>query len=110
MFIRAKHLVTGVAAIFLAFPVWAHTETTTVGISNPTAIAGTQLAPGEYEVKVQDAANQVSVIRDGKVVAEVPCHWIQLPKKADSSEIILTKNQITQIDFRGKTEAIQFAD
>ena len=110
MFIRTKHLVTGIAAIFLAFPVWAHTESTTIEIRNPTAIAGTPLAPGEYELKVQDAANQLSVIRDGKVVAEVPCRWIQLPQKAGDSEVQFTENQITQIDFGGKIEAIQLID
>jgi hypothetical protein len=110
MRIRAEHLLTafGLGFLLLALPVWAHTDTTQMEISSPTVIAGTQLKPGEYELRVKDGATQASIVQDGKVVAEVPCQWIQLPKKAESSQITFSNDQITEIDFGGKTEALQF--
>ena len=71
-------------------------------------IAGTQLSPGDYEIKVKDGATQASVVQDGKVVAQVPCQWIQLSKKPVNSQVISSNNQITEVDFSGKTEAVQF--
>jgi hypothetical protein len=110
MRIRTEHLLTalGLGFLFLALPVWAHTESTQMEISSPTMIAGTQLKPGDYEVRVKDGAPQASIVQDGQVVAEVPCQWIQLPRKAESSQVLLTNDKITEIDFGGKTEALQF--
>jgi hypothetical protein len=110
MRIRAEHILTGLGLgfLFLALPVWAHTESTQIEISSPTVIAGTQLKPGDYELRVKDGAPEASIVQDGKVVAEVPCQWIQLPKKAESSQVLLSNDKITEIDFGGKTEALQF--
>ncbi len=108
MRIRATHLLAGLGVVFLTLPVWAHTNSTEVEINNPTVIAGTRLNPGDYEIKVKDGASQASIIQDDKEVAQVPCQWIQLPKKAENSEVIFSNDQITEIDFGGKTEALQF--
>jgi hypothetical protein len=108
MRIRAKHFLAGLSVVFLTLPVWAHTDSTGLEITKTTIIAGTQLNPGNYEFKVKDGASQVSVIRDGKVVAQVPCQWVQLPKRAEDSEVIFSDNQITEIDFGGQTEAVKF--
>jgi hypothetical protein len=108
MRIRAKHLITGLGVLCLTLPVWAHTDSTELEITQPTVIADTQLSPGDYEIRVKDGATQASVVQDGKVVAEVPCQWIQLPKKPVNSQVISSNNQITEVDFGGKTEAVQF--
>lgn len=65
------------------------------------------MKPGDYELKVQNNARDLSVSREGKVVAQVPVHWIQLPKKPNATEVDLTKNQVTEVDFAGTTQAVQ---
>ncbi len=108
MHIRAKHYLAGVAVVFLALPLWSHTESAQVDIDHPVTISGTQLQPGQYELRVKDYANQAVVTKDGNVVAQVPCHWIQLPKEPQYSQVMFTKNQITEVDFGGKTQAVEF--
>ena len=46
-----------------------------------TTIGGTQLKAGDYQLKVKDNATELQVTHDGKVVAQVPVKWIQLPNK-----------------------------
>jgi hypothetical protein len=109
MRICVGRFVTGLAILALAAPIWARprTESTPLDLAPPAGWAGTQLKPGSYQLQAVQDQNQIKVVRDGKVVAQVPCQWIQLPKKAEFSEVIMTKNQITQIDFGGKTAAVQ---
>jgi hypothetical protein len=108
MRLRPKHYLPGLAVILLAAPLWAHTESVEMQINHPVTIAGKQLNPGDYNFKVKDAAKQVDVMRDGNVVAQVACNWVQLSKKAPYSDVQFTKDQITEIDFGGKTEAVKF--
>lgn len=108
MRIRVKYILAGLGVVLLTLPVWARTESAELEVTEATEIAGTQLRPGEYEIKVKDGAAQVSVVRDGKTVAQVPCQWIQLPNKAANSQVITSNNKVTEVDFGGKTEALQF--
>jgi hypothetical protein len=107
MRIGAKHFLAGVAVLALGLPVWARTESSELDVDHSVTIAGKQLSPGDYELKVEDNGTQVTVTKYGDVVVQVPCHWIQLPNKADSTEVKSSDNQITEIDFKGKTEAVQ---
>jgi hypothetical protein len=104
---RVKQFLAPLAVLFLTLPVWAHTESIDLTIDHTVTISGTQLQPGEYSFKVADNAKQVTVIKDGGVVVQAPCHWIQLPSKPDASEIKSSENQITEIDFKGRTDAVQ---
>jgi hypothetical protein len=91
----------------LAAPVWAHTRTATAQITDPTTIGSTQLKPGEYQLKVEDNANQLQIMQHGKVVAVVPVQWVQLPQKPSNTEIVLDGNRITEVEFGGNTQAVQ---
>jgi hypothetical protein len=75
-------------------------------VSQPTMVGTTQLQPGDYILKVEDNATQIQVERDGAVVAEVACHWTQLPQKPTTSQVLMTSDRVTEVDFRGKTEAV----
>lgn len=108
MRIRAGYVVSTVLALFLAVPVWAHAKSVTVNVEQPTLISGTRLAPGDYQIKYQENSNQVTVVQDGHVVAQVPCQWVELPQKADGSGTIFSDGRITEIEFGGQTRAIQF--
>jgi hypothetical protein len=107
MSIRAKFYLAGFAVIMLSLPVWARTLSTDVTVDHTTTISGTQLKPGDYSLKVADKATQLTVEKDGMVVAKVPCHWIELTNKPDSTTIQSAGDQITEIDFRGQTAAVQ---
>lgn len=96
------------AVLALSAPVWARTKSVDLHLTDPTTIGTTQLQPGDYQLRVQEGGNQVSVVRQGKVIAEVPCHWVQLQSKPNQSQVLFTSNQITEVDFGGDTQAAQF--
>lgn len=93
--------------LILATPVWAHTDTATVQSDGNVTIAGTQLKPGEYQLKVDDNADHLQVTQNGKVITKVPVQWIQLNNKAPQTEVNITSNQIVEVDFAGKTQAVK---
>jgi hypothetical protein len=98
------------AVVLLALPVWAgsHSDTAILEVDQPTMIGTAQLSPGTYQLQAKESGDTLQVLREGKVVATIPCHWTQLPKKAEASEVVTTKNQVTQVQFGGRTEAITF--
>lgn len=109
---HAKHYLGVVAILILAMPLWAGKNTPRIysahfEASRVTMIGTTELQPGNYTFQVKEAQNQLDVIKDGKVIATVPCQWIQLPKKAVGSEIQSDENRVTEIDFAGRTEAVK---
>jgi|SRR5580704_6218714 hypothetical protein len=108
MRIRAKYLLAGLGVAILSLPALAHTESTGMNLTETTTIGSTQLNPGDYEFKLKDGASKVEVEQNGHVVAEVPCQRIQLSRKSLNSQVVITENKITEIDFSGKTEALQF--
>jgi hypothetical protein len=93
----------------LALPVWARTDSADLTVIQPTTIGTTQLKPGDYKVEVADNATQLRVVdqQNGKTVAEVPCQWIQLQKKPTQSEVVTNNNQVIEVDFGGKTQAVK---
>jgi hypothetical protein len=112
MRIHAKHHLTALSlAALVAFPVWAraHGDSAEVTVESPTTIAGKQLKPGTYKLQVEPDKNHVKVVDtlSGKSVAEVPCQLIQLKSPSNTTEVIVSNNQVTQIDFRNKTQAIK---
>jgi len=109
MHIRPKHCFTAFALLALALPVWARTDTAHLTVTQPTTIGTTQLKSGDYKIEVSPNATQLKVVDTdtGKTVAEVPCHWIQLQKKPNTTEVVTNNNQVTEIDFGGKTQAVK---
>jgi hypothetical protein len=105
----AKQFLSGLTVLFLALPLWAgniKTYTAEWDASQATTIGNTQIQPGIYKVEAHPDQNTLEIVRDGKVIAQTPCHWIQLPQKAAATEVETSNNQITQVEFAGKTEAI----
>jgi hypothetical protein len=103
----SKYLMTLGAVAALSLPVMARPESATMVISNPTQIGTTQLEPGTYEIRASEGQDHVTVLKNGKTVADVPVQWIQLEKKAANSEVVTSENRVTEIDFGGKTGAAQ---
>jgi hypothetical protein len=107
MRIRGKHVVTFAAVALMSLPVWARTETTPFVVDAPTQIGTTSLQPGQYEIKVEPNGDHVTVYRNGKEVATAPCQWITLDKKPAQTTVMTTEGRVTEIDFGGKTAAVQ---
>jgi hypothetical protein len=109
MRIRAAYLGAAFALFMFAVPVWAHTDTAQFTALDATEIGTTELKPGNYKLEVADNGEQVKVVNqdNGKTVAEVPCHWVTLNKKPNNTEVVISKDQVTEIDFHGSTRAVR---
>ncbi|HEY6905102.1 MAG TPA: hypothetical protein VI216_12400 [Candidatus Acidoferrales bacterium] len=110
MFLKPKFFGAVVAIVVLTAPAWAastssHKDSTGFDVSQATTIGNTQLQPGHYTFEAKEDQSQLNVLEDGKVIATVPCHWVQLQKKASASEILTNKNQVNEVRFEGRTQA-----
>ena len=106
--IRASSFLVAVAGLALATSAWAaHLDTTTFTATQPTTFGTKTLDPGDYELRAQESGNQLEVLRDGKVVAQVPVRWVTLPQKSSDSEVTTNNNVVQQVQFSGRTEAVQ---
>ena len=100
------------ALMTIAFPAWSKPAkdgvTATIVVASAENLGNTKLTPGEYRLIA--TTNQARFERDGKMVAEVPCTWSTLSSKAQFTQVITdNNNQITEIDFGGKTQAIKIS-
>jgi len=81
-------------------------------------IGGTQVQPGTYSLKAEEGKSELQVVKvdaalpptiaNGKVVTTIPCHWTELTAKPFSSRIYTDGDKVTQVEFAGRTSAIQF--
>jgi hypothetical protein len=108
MDLRTRTCLAVVAVLALSLPIWARTDSAQLEIDHPVTIGTQQLAPGTYNLKANDAENQINIIRtsDGKSVASVPCEWVQLAQKARQTEVLFNADRVVEIDFSGKTKAV----
>jgi hypothetical protein len=107
-FIRGKYL-TALAFSLISLPVWAaHSDSMSWQLHETTTIGSAQVQPGNYLFRAEEGRSELQIIQDGKVIAKVPCSWTHLTKKAPESEIQILNNQIIQVQFAGRREAIQF--
>jgi hypothetical protein len=112
MRIRAIQLFAAVAVLFLALPVFAgkrgsSTNSAAFSVQEVTTIGQTQLKPGEYLLQAVDGQNELEILQHGKMIGKIPCRWIQLPAKAQESEVLADQGKVTQVNFRGDIQAVQ---
>lgn len=109
MSIRKKSYLAAIAMFALSLPLWARTNSVPLEVDHTVTIGDQQLSPGSYNLKANDGDNQLRIVRngDGKTVATVPCEWIDLSQKARQSEVLMQEDRIVQIDFDGKTKAVE---
>ncbi len=112
MSLKPKFFGAVVAAVILTAPVWAasassHKDSAAFDAAQATTIGNTHLQPGHYTFEAREDQSRLNVLQNGKVVATVPCHWVQLQKKANNSEILSNNNQVNEVKFGGRTEAAQ---
>jgi hypothetical protein len=104
-----SRFITALVATAMALPIWvaaADSIHKTVHIGSNATVAGKTLTEGDYDLMVN--GNQAKFTSKGKVVAEVPCTWKTLPAKADHDIVMIDGGALTEVQFQGKTQAIDF--
>jgi len=104
---RLSPSLAALAVVAFAIPVWAHSESTPLTLSQPATIGTISLQPGQYTLSADTDMNQVMVKRDGKVIATVPGKEVTLNRKPEYSAVLFNNRQIQEIQFEGKTEAVK---
>ncbi|HEY1262419.1 MAG TPA: hypothetical protein VGF06_02785 [Terriglobales bacterium] len=86
-------------------------------ISDPTSVAGKQLAAGDYTVQWEGSGPsvEVSILKGKKVVATVPARVTSLDQASSYNSAVVTKSSdggrtLSQIRFSGKKFALQIGD
>ena len=82
-------------------------------VFDPVTVNGHQLAPGQYKLTWTGTGSNVElmILSQGKVVATVPAHLIELGQAGHDNATESHKNDdgsqsLTQIDFAGKKYAL----
>jgi hypothetical protein len=109
MRIRTKSYLAVIAMFGLSLPLWARTNSVPLEVDHTLTIGNQQLSPGQYNLKANDGDNQLRIVRsdNGKTVATIPVQWIDLSQKARQSEVLMREDRIVQVDFDGKTKAVE---
>ena len=84
-----------------------------IEVFDPLTVSGHQLAPGHYKLTWDGTGPSVELMisSQGKLVATVPAHLIDLSQAGHDNAIVSQKNDdgsesLTEIDFRGKKYAL----
>jgi hypothetical protein len=110
---RMNFAMTILAALALAMPIAARADDSktikpvsrvAVDLHSAATLAGKDLKPGAYQVSADES--KMTILRDGKVVAEVPIEWKDGQGKAAYTSVVTDSNQITEVHFGGKTKYI----
>jgi hypothetical protein len=108
-YVRSRFF-TAVVATGLTLPLWVTAATDAlhkaVYLGSTATVAGKTLQAGDYDLVVK--GNQAKFERNGTVVAEVACTWKTLPAKSDHDRVDIDHGAVTEIQFKGNTQAIDF--
>jgi hypothetical protein len=109
---RATRSLAALAVLLFALPVLAAknapgTKTAPFSVHETTTIGQTQLKPGDYTLQAVDGQNEVAIVQHGKTIGKASCHWIQLPAKSQTSEVLTESGKVTQVNFEGEVQAAQ---
>ena len=103
-----------VLVLMLSLSAFAKPKTDTITLFDDTTVSGTNLPAGQYTVKydVNGSNAQVKFLKGSKEVASANGQVKSLPKKAESTQVVLNTEgnarSISEIDFGGKDTAISF--
>ena len=100
---------TFVAALVLVLSIGLQTlsakdtgTSTTLTVQNSTWLGGQEIKPGDYTVSATET--QLTISRNGKVIAQAPVQWKDEASKARYSTIVSDGNKIKEVHFGGKTK------
>ncbi len=97
------------ALLALSAPVFAKSMSQPIVLTQPATIGNTTLQPGHYNITANLESDQVVVKRedDNKLVATVTGKTVTLDTKSPYSAVVFNGRSIHEIQFSGKTEAIE---
>ena len=110
---RMNSVLTIVAALAFAMPIATRADDSktikpvsrvAVDLHSSATLAGKDLKPGTYQVSADET--KMTILRDGKVVAEVPIEWKDGQSKSSYTSVVTESNQITEVHFGGKAKYI----
>lgn len=78
-----------------------------VKLSQDATVAGKQIKAGTYVVRASEST--LTVLQNGKVVAEAPIEWSDERSISSSSAVTLDSGVITEIHFAGKKRYARIA-
>jgi hypothetical protein len=108
MLYRKLAIIMGLA---LALPLWAKPLIPlkmSIELYSQARVGNTTLQAGKYELIVDD--KEATFEKDNKVVAEIPYQLIRIAKSPTDEMTFDQKGELTEIDFPGKSQAIEFTD
>jgi hypothetical protein len=89
---------------------FAKTHKHRVTFENDLKVNGTLVKKGSYEVKFDDETNQLSVIKNGKVIAQATARLEQREKKANDFQLRSSGSgedfQLTGVTFGGSDKDV----
>ena len=71
---KFKYFLGSLALLAMALPLWARTDQMMLHLDKTTMVGMTQLAPGDYQVKADEAKKDLKVLQNNSVVADVQGH------------------------------------
>ncbi len=106
---RLSQCLALLAVLALSAPVFAKSMSQPIVLTHAATIGTTTLQPGHYKITANLESDQVFVKRedDGKLVATVTGKTVTLNKKSAYSAVVFNGQSIHEIQFSGKTEAIE---
>lgn len=106
---RLSQCLAVLALLALSAPVFAKSMSQPIVLTQPATIGSTTLQPGHYKITASLDSDQVLVQRqnDGKLVATVQGRTVTLNVKPEYNAVLFNGRNIHEIQFSGKTEAIE---
>jgi len=93
-------------ALALAMPALAKPFTRMIDITQKAKVGKLVLTPGEYKLVVN--GTEAKVMKNGKLLGEVNCRWIESAHKAETDEIIYNGDHLSEVRLGGKTRVLEF--
>lgn len=98
---KSVALFTVLMLLAMAIPAPAKSIHSSFNLPSPAKLSGTPLKAGEYEVKADET--KVTLVFNGKVVAEAKVEWKDGASKASQTSLLIVGEEIKEIRFGGKS-------
>jgi hypothetical protein len=82
-------------------------SSTTITVQNSTWLGGQEIKPGDYIVSASES--QLTISKNGKVVAQAPVQWKDETAKPRYSTIVSDGNKIREVHFGGKAKYVEIS-
>ena len=85
-------------------------EKKTVTFTDDTMVNGTMVKKGDYEIKFDDVTGELSVIKNGKVIAKTSAHYEARSDKAKTTALLTIESggnvELKGITFGGSNQDV----